>query len=163
MLRTATWIHGSATARGRAMTDQPPRPGSAVALVAERARVQATDVDAGGAASLLHRGRRFFSRVLETRLVGTGLWILAIVVFCAIFADVLAPYNPNDQDYLALTEAPSGAHLLGTDDLGRDVLSRIIYGSRVSLEVGIIAVGIAVALGVSLGLLAGYAGGLSED
>ena len=66
--------------------------------------------------------------------MGTGLTILGIVVFCAIFADVSAPYNPNEQDYLALTEPPSSAHLLGTDDLGRDVLSRIIYGSRVSLR-----------------------------
>jgi peptide/nickel transport system permease protein len=145
------------------MTDQPPPNSGAVALVAERARAQATDIDAGGTASVIYRGRRLFSRVLETRLVGTGLWILAIVVFCAIFADVISPYNPNDQDYLALTEAPSGAHLLGTDDLGRDVLSRIIYGTRVSLEVGIIAVGIAVVLGVAFGLLAGYAGGLIEE
>jgi peptide/nickel transport system permease protein len=145
------------------MTDQPPRTSGAVALVAERARAQVTDVNEGGAASLLHRGRRLFSRVMETRLVGTGLSILGLVVFCAVFADLIAPYNPNDQDYLALTEAPSATHLLGTDDLGRDVLSRIIYGSRVSLEVGIIAVGIAVVLGVALGLLAGYAGGLTEE
>jgi peptide/nickel transport system permease protein len=95
--------------------------------------------------------------------VGTGLGILGLVVFCAIFADVLAPYNPNEQDYLALTEPPSSTHWLGTDDLGRDVLSRIIYGTRVSLQVGVIAVGIAVTIGVTLGLLAGYAGGLVED
>ena len=103
------------------------------------------------------------SNVLETRLVGTGLWILGIVVFCALFADVIAPHDPNEQDYLAITEGPSAAHWLGTDDLGRDILSRIIYGSRVSLQVGVIAVGIAVALGVSLGLLAGYAGGTVDD
>jgi ABC-type dipeptide/oligopeptide/nickel transport system permease subunit len=78
-------------------------------------------------------------------------------------APLLAPYNPNEQDYLALTEPPSAAHLLGSDDLGRDVLTRIIYGSRVSLEVGIIAVGIAVALGVTLGLVSGYAGGAADD
>jgi peptide/nickel transport system permease protein len=145
------------------MTEQSPRQSGAVALVAERARRGATDTDQGGVASFLFRSRRLFSRVLETRLVGTGLFILGIVIFCAVFADLIAPYSPNDQDYLALTEAPSPAHVLGTDDLGRDVLSRIIYGSRVSLQVGVIAVGIAVVLGVFLGLLAGYAGGLTED
>ena len=145
------------------MTDRQTQQSGAVALVAERARARIPDVDRGGTASLVYRGRRFMARVMETRLVGTGLSIVGLVLFCAIFADVLAPYNPNAQDYLALTESPSPAHWLGTDDLGRDILSRIIYGSRVSLQVGVIAVGIAVALGVTLGLLAGYAGGLTED
>jgi peptide/nickel transport system permease protein len=145
------------------MTDQQPRHSGAIALVADRARARIPDVDQGGTASLIYRGRRLLSRVLETRLVGTGLAVLGLVLFCAIFADVLAPYKPNEQDYLALTEPPSAAHPLGTDDLGRDVLSRIIYGTRVSLQVGVIAVGIAVTVGVSLGLLAGYAGGLVED
>jgi peptide/nickel transport system permease protein len=102
-------------------------------------------------------------RLLETRLVGTGLTITAVVLLCALAAPLLAPYDPNEQDYLALTEPPSVVHILGTDDIGRDVLSRIIYGSRVSLEVGLIAVGIAVAVGVSLGLVAGYVGGLADD
>jgi peptide/nickel transport system permease protein len=145
------------------MTDQRSRQSGAIALVAERASARIPDRDQGGTASALYRSRRFLARVLETRLVGTGLLILGLVVFCAIFAGVLAPYNPNEQDYLALTEPPSSAHWLGTDDLGRDVLSRIIYGTRVSLQVGVIAVGIAVTIGVSLGLLAGYAGGLTED
>jgi peptide/nickel transport system permease protein len=106
---------------------------------------------------------RFLRTLLETRLVGAGLAISAVVVLCALAAPLIAPYDPNEQDYLALTDAPSAAHLLGTDDLGRDVLSRIIYGSRVSLEVGLIAVGMAVVVGVSLGLVAGYTGGLVDD
>jgi len=89
------------------------------------------------------RGRNIIRRVLDARLAGAGLVVLALVVFCAL----LAPAPPNAQDYLALTAPPGAAHLLGTDDLGRDVLSRIIYGSRVSLEVGIIAAGIALGLG----------------
>jgi peptide/nickel transport system permease protein len=105
----------------------------------------------------------FWRRLLETRLVGTGLAISAVVVVCALAAPLLAPYAPNEQDYLALTDPPSLAHPLGTDDIGRDVLSRIIYGSRVSLEVGLIAVGIAVGVGVLFGLLAGYAGGWADD
>jgi len=89
--------------------------------------------------------------------------VLAIVVFCALFAPLIAPYNPTDQDYVALLNAPSAQHLLGTDDLGRDVLSRIIFGSRISLEVGIIAVGIALSIGVTLGLLAGFIGGAADN
>jgi peptide/nickel transport system permease protein len=102
-------------------------------------------------------------RLLETRLVGTGLAITFVVFIFALAAPVLAPYDPNEQDYLAITESPSAAHLLGTDDIGRDVLSRIIYGSRVSLEVGLVAVALAVGVGVTVGLLAGYVGGLADD
>lgn len=106
---------------------------------------------------------RFLRRLLETRLVGTGLTISAVVLLCALAAPLLAPYDPNEQDYLAITDPPSLAHPLGTDDLGRDLLSRIIYGSRISLEVGLIAVGIAVGIGVALGIVAGYAGGVADD
>jgi peptide/nickel transport system permease protein len=109
------------------------------------------------------RPHHFWRRLLETRLVGTGLAISAIVVVCALAAPLIAPYAPNEQDYLALTDPPSLAHPLGTDDIGRDVLSRIIYGSRVSLEVGLIAVGIALGVGVFFGLVAGYAGGWADD
>ncbi len=110
-----------------------------------------------------HRLVTFVQEVLQTRLVGVGLVISGLVIFMAIFAGVISPYDPTAQDYLALTQPPSLAHPLGTDDLGRDVLSRIIYGSRISLEVGIIAVGIAVSLGVVLGLLSGYLGGWVDD
>ncbi len=108
------------------------------------------------------RALQLFRRVLATRLAGTGLAILGLVCICALGAPLLAPYDPNDQDYLAFTQGPSAAHWLGTDDLGRDVLSRLIYGSRVSLQVGVIAVGIALGVGVSLGLLAGYIGGFTD-
>ncbi len=136
----------------------------AVAVVPERARPQPLPTFEGNSVgSWVGRGRRFFQVLLETRLVGTGLTISALVILCAIFANVLAPYPPDAQDYLALTEPPSATHWLGTDDLGRDILSRIIFGSRVSLLVGIVAVSIAVTLGVTLGLLGGYIGGLLDD
>ncbi len=106
---------------------------------------------------------QFIRSVRQTRLVDFGLVILAIVAFCAIFAGVIAPYDPLKQDYLAIAQAPSSAHWLGTDDLGRDVLSRIIYGSRVSLQVGAISVAIAVSLGALLGLIAGFVGGKLDD
>jgi ABC-type dipeptide/oligopeptide/nickel transport system permease subunit len=91
------------------------------------------------------------------------LVILAIVVLSATFAPLIVPYDPAEQNYLALTVPPSREYILGTDNLGRDVLSRIIYGTRVSLQVGIIAVGISVLLGVPLGLLSGYLGGWVDD
>ena len=110
-------------------------------------------------------GRSFpaLRRLRQTRLVNFGLVILGIVVLCAIFAPVISPYDPLKQDNLAIAQAPSSAHWLGTDDLGRDVLSRIIYGSRVSLQVGAISVAIAVVFGAVLGLLSGYVGGVVDE
>jgi ABC-type dipeptide/oligopeptide/nickel transport system permease subunit len=127
-------------------------------LLGHAARGRANDLRLGRP----QRALRLLGRVLATRLVGSGLAVLGLVCLGALLSPLLAPYNPNDQDYLAFTQGPSSAHWLGTDDLGRDVLSRLIYGSRVSLQVGIIAVGIAVTVGVSLGLLAGYAGGFTD-
>lgn len=111
------------------------------------------------------RRRRFeiLRRTLETRLVGTSLVILAVVIVSALAADIISPHDPAYQDYSKLVQGPSLAHPLGTDDIGRDVLSRIIHGARVSLQVGIIAVGIAVTLGVTLGLVSGYAGGWVDN
>lgn len=109
------------------------------------------------------RQSRNFRILLGTRLVGMGLVILLIVVVCAVFAPFIAPHDPLKQDYLAIATAPSRSHPLGTDDLGRDMLSRIIYGSRVSLQVGAIAVFIAVTFGAVLGLISGYVGGVVEN
>jgi peptide/nickel transport system permease protein len=80
-----------------------------------------------------------------------------------VAAPLIAPASPYQQDLLATLEKPSAAHLLGTDDLGRDVLSRVIYGARVSLEVGLISIGVALSLGVLVGLIAGHQGGLLDD
>ena len=107
--------------------------------------------------------RGFLREVLSIRLAGAGLVILGVVIVSAILAKPLSPYDPLEQDYVALTLPPSLEHPLGTDNLGRDMLSRIIYGTRVSLEVGIIAVGIAVVAGVPLGLFSGYVGGRTDD
>ncbi len=147
------------------MAKEAPRPGAAAAIVAERTNQRRVYEEPEGSAfqRFVISGRRFLANVLGTRLVGTGLWILGIVVFCALFADLITPYPPNDQDYIAITEPPSAAHWLGTDDLGRDILARIIYGTRVSLMVGVIAVGIALMLGVTLGLISGYYGGVIDD
>ncbi len=88
-----------------------------------------------------------------------GALVLLVLVLSALFAPWIVPYDPNEVDFLAAMEAPSLAHPLGVDDLGRDLLSRLVYGTRISLFVGISTVAIALLVGVVLGLLAGYYGG----
>jgi peptide/nickel transport system permease protein len=88
--------------------------------------------------------------------------IIALLLFVAIAAPLVAPYDPKLVDVTTALLPPSVEHPLGTDDLGRDVLSRVIWGSRISLSVGLIAVSIGFLLGVSLGLVAGYVGGLFD-
>jgi peptide/nickel transport system permease protein len=85
--------------------------------------------------------------------------VLAVIGLAALFAPLVAPFDPNQADFLAIRQPPSAAHLLGTDGTGRDVLSRVIYGSRVSLGVAVVAVLISGAIGVTIGSLSGYFGG----
>ena len=85
--------------------------------------------------------------------------LIAVIVLTAIFADVLAPYDPLAAQPEIRLAAPSWAHPFGTDDIGRDVLSRIIYGSRISLWVGLLAVGIGTVAGMIIGLISGYCEG----
>jgi peptide/nickel transport system permease protein len=103
---------------------------------------------------------RQFARRNPRILVGGS--VIAFLLLVAIGAPFVAPYDPKLVDATIGLLPPSPAHLLGTDDLGRDVLSRVIWGSRISLSVGLIAVGIGFFVGVSLGLLAGYVGGLFD-
>jgi len=91
-----------------------------------------------------------------------GGTFVVVLVLLALAAPLVAPYDPTQVDMSVSLEPPSGAHWLGTDDLGRDVLSRTIWGSRVSLSVGLIAVGLGLGVGVTLGLLSGYVGGLFD-
>ncbi len=84
--------------------------------------------------------------------------MLLVIAFAAVFADAISPYPPNQQNLRARLQPPSAEHILGTDHFGRDVLSRIIHGGRVSLQVGFIAVGIALAVGGVMGLLAAFYG-----
>ena len=111
----------------------------------------------------LRRRRILFQRFLKVRGAAVGLGVLLLVIFLAAAAPVLAPHNPNYQDLLSVLQAPSAVHPFGTDDLGRDVLSRVIYGSRVSLQVGLISIGVALFGGITIGLIAGYFGGRVDD
>lgn len=90
--------------------------------------------------------------------VAGGVFILVLIVV-AILAPVIAPYGPTDKDTLRLNEGPSSAHWLGTDDIGQDVLSRVIYGARVSLRAAFQITGLALIVALPVGLLAGYLGG----
>jgi len=86
-----------------------------------------------------------------------------IVCLLALTAPIIAPYDPFEQDYNSLLQAPSWAHPFGTDRVGRDILTRVLYGTQVSVLVGLVAVGISIAIGVPLGLLSGFMGGVVDN
>lgn len=106
--------------------------------------------------------RRFLRVFLARKVVVVALVILMIMVLVAVFAPLLAPHDPYQQKLTHSLQQPSSEHPLGTDLLGRDVLSRIIYGTRISLMVGIVVVFIAGAVGMTIGLLSGYFGGVLD-
>lgn len=95
-------------------------------------------------------------RVLRNPLAFWGFVIIASVLALALLAPLLSPYDPDAVDVKSILLAPSAAHLMGTDSLGRDVFSRMLYGARISLLVGFVAVGIATVIGVILGAISGY-------
>ena len=106
--------------------------------------------------------RDFWRALQRNRLAVLGGVVVLVLVLLAIFAPVLSPRDPNRPDIKKILAEPSRSHLLGTDQLGRDVLSRMLFGARVSLAVGFVSVGIATAIGVVLGSIAGYNGGLVD-
>lgn len=112
--------------------------------------------------SRVHRLSRFLKRVLRTRGAGFGLVVVALVLLVALGADLVAPYNPNKTQG-GILQPPNLSFLLGTDHLGRDVLSRVIHGARVAVLAGVVSVGFAILVGVTLGLMAGYWGGWVDD
>jgi peptide/nickel transport system permease protein len=107
-------------------------------------------------------GSLIWKRFRNNKLAMAGGIIVGILVVVAVFAPVFSPYNPGDIDRAHILVPPDMHHPLGTDDLGRDVLSRMIWGSRISLAVGFVAVGIATMIGLFFGAIAGYYGGWAE-
>jgi peptide/nickel transport system permease protein len=101
--------------------------------------------------------------LVRNRVAMSGLAILVIMSLLAVLAPAIAPYDPDAVDILHQLEAPSQAHILGTDLYGRDIFSRILYGGRITLVVGLIAVGIAASIGIVLGLIAGFYGGALDS
>jgi peptide/nickel transport system permease protein len=106
--------------------------------------------------------QRALKKLKGNRAALGGLMVILILVVAAIFAPFLAPYNPYTVTLETRLQPPGAAHLLGTDELGRDILSRLLYGARVSLWVGIVTVALAGLIGVAGGLVAGYLGGYWE-
>jgi peptide/nickel transport system permease protein len=107
----------------------------------------------------LSPGQRALRRLIRRRGAMLGLAVVVLFVLMAVFAPYVAPYDPLQTSWSAIRKAPSDAYLLGTDELGRDVLSRVIWGARASLLAGVVSVCIALALGVPIGMAAGYLGG----
>ncbi|MCK4356583.1 ABC transporter permease, partial [Candidatus Bipolaricaulota bacterium] len=102
---------------------------------------------------------RRLRRFIKNRLAVIGLAIVTLIILLAVLAPVIAPYNPLQHDYDELLLSPSFEHLMGTDDLGRDIFSRVIYGTRYALLIGVAVVALELLIGASLGFIAGYFGG----
>jgi peptide/nickel transport system permease protein len=107
----------------------------------------------------LSPGKRAMLRLVRRRGAMLGLAIVLFFIVIALCAPLLAPYDPLQTSWSALRKPPSGAYWFGTDELGRDVLSRVIWGARASLLAGLVSVSISMAFGVPIGLVAGYVGG----
>jgi len=102
---------------------------------------------------------RAWRRLKRRKGAMAALVVVVLLILLAVLAPWVAPYDPTATSFATVRKAPSWAHWFGTDEVGRDVLSRVIWGARASLSAGLVSVGIAVGAGVPLGLLAGYAGG----
>jgi peptide/nickel transport system permease protein len=102
-------------------------------------------------------------RIRHDKAAVAGLIVIVIIAIVAIFAPAIAPKSPTDQAFIQKLKAPNGTYLMGTDEFGRDTLSRVIYGSRVALRVGLLPVVIALVVGVAAGLAAGYYGGAVDQ
>jgi len=158
--------------------DQPPgSTASQPAVVAEQAvsepGVQAAEPASGQATArlLLQRQskapnslwRDAWRRLMRDKLAIAGMVIILLFVFAAVLAPLLAPYDPIEQTLLQRRQPPSRQHWMGLDEVGRDILSRIIYGARVSLQIGLLSVSMAILVGSILGAVAGFVGGWADN
>ena len=107
-----------------------------------------------------HRALR---RLLKRKGALVGLWVISTFILLAVFAPLIVHYDPIATSWALVRKPPSSAHWFGTDELGRDILARVVYGARASLAAGAISVSIALAIGVPLGLLSGYRGGFVDS
>jgi peptide/nickel transport system permease protein len=102
-------------------------------------------------------------RFKKNRLSMAGLCVISLISLMAVFAPLISPYDATSVDVYNVLSAPDRSHILGTDELGRDVLTRMLWGSRISLTVGFVAVGIAISIGILIGSLAGFYGGRMDS
>ncbi|HKL75784.1 MAG TPA: ABC transporter permease [Halanaerobiales bacterium] len=109
------------------------------------------------------RAEVLWSKFYKNKLAVIGAIIIIIEIFVALLAPWIAPYDPTEPSYVKVLNSPSSEHFLGTDSLGRDVFSRVVHGTRVSLSAGLIAVSIALVIGVPIGLISGYYQGFLDE
>lgn len=107
--------------------------------------------------------KEMLQRFLQNKLAIIGGVITILIIFTAIFAQWISPYDPTTQNYENILAAPSAEYWFGTDQLGRDMLTRVIYGAQVSVKAGLISVGIALSIGVPIGLISGYYRGVLDE
>ncbi len=108
-------------------------------------------------------GRTMLRKVLSSPRGAFGAFVVALIVIVAIAAPWLAPYDPTKINYLAIAKPPSALHVLGTDEVGRDIFSRLLFGARISVAVVVLSIGGAMIAGSAIGLAAGYAGGIIDN
>jgi peptide/nickel transport system permease protein len=106
---------------------------------------------------------KLLQRIIKHNLALVGLIILAPMFLCAVLAPLISPHDPVEPDLKNILTGPTWSHPFGTDTLGRDVFSRVIYGSRISLLVGFVSVGIATLIGIMIGAVSGYSGGIIDE
>lgn len=116
-------------------------------------------IESGDIAGEERPAARAWRRLKQRKSAMLGLVVIFVLIVLAIFAPLIAPFDPAQQSWTAVRKPPSWAHWFGTDESGRDLLSRVIYGARASLLAGVVSVSIALTAGVPIGLLAGYRGG----
>ncbi len=126
-----------------------PRAASPITIDASTFSTERRMSERGGASE-------FFARLIRTRLAGLGLLFVVVFALLAILAPVIAPYSPTKTKLTNALKPPSADNWLGTDELGRDILSRVLYGGQVSLKVGLTSIFLALCFGIMLGMLAGY-------
>lgn len=107
--------------------------------------------------------QRFLRAFVRNRFAVLGFFIVVLMVFSAIFAPLIAPYPPNELHAVDRLKPPSAQYLLGTDEYGRDIFSRLLYGAQISLVIAFVAQGVAISIGLSLGMIAGWYGGIIDD
>ncbi|WP_342723250.1 ABC transporter permease [Bradyrhizobium sp. B097] len=124
--------------------------------------VLSTSASLAAAETLESPARRAGRRLIRRKGAVLGIAVIALFILLAVFAPLIVPYDPIATSWSLVRKAPSMQHWFGTDELGRDVLARVVFGARASLLAGVISVSIALAIGVPLGLLAGYRGGFID-
>ena len=122
-----------------------------------------TDIASLSDARRVTNFQRFWRAFRRNKIALIGLVIVIVMILAAIFASTIAPYDPIEPHYTSVLAAPSTEFLLGTDELGRDIFSRLLYGARISLVIGFVAQILAISIGLTLGMISGWYGGWVDD